>query len=364
MNNAGLITMCSFISPYRSERQMVRSKAGDEVFIEVFVDTPLSVAEERDVKGLYKRARAGEIKNFTGIDSEYQPPENPEIHINTVETPKMQRPKSLTILKFLIDQHLNGAASAWAVCGAYGDNFQALAARIAADRNLNAPLGQLRELGELVNLFANALVDEEPDMAFAVLTHLGPDAAGYRVSVRAPMSRPTKHASAFAAEFGGGGRAEAAGIDLLTDADMNRFVRIGLAHGGVRGFGSEGQTGREIIPPDRAQSARLDYLALGDWHARAKISPRCFYPGTPEPDRHKSGARGQVLAVTLEAGQSPKVTDIATANFDWPLCSLRLEAENTSEQLFESFADEMRGADRQIASDALRLLFRYAGESA
>ena len=65
---------------------MVRSKAGEGVFIEVFVDTPLDVAEKRDVKGLYKRARAGEIKNFTGIDSEYQPPENPEIHINTVET--------------------------------------------------------------------------------------------------------------------------------------------------------------------------------------------------------------------------------------------------------------------------------------
>ena len=86
MNNAGLIVMCSFISPYRAERQMVRSKAGDGVFVEVFVDTPLSVAEKRDVKGLYKRARAGEIKNFTGIDSEYQPPENPEIHIKTVET--------------------------------------------------------------------------------------------------------------------------------------------------------------------------------------------------------------------------------------------------------------------------------------
>jgi len=86
MNNAGLIVMCSFISPYRAEREMVRSKAGEGVFIEVFVDTPLSVAEERDVKGLYKRARAGEIKNFTGIDSEYQPPENPEIHIKTVET--------------------------------------------------------------------------------------------------------------------------------------------------------------------------------------------------------------------------------------------------------------------------------------
>ena len=86
MNNAGLIVMCSFISPYRAEREMVRSKADASVFIEVFVDTPLSVAEERDVKGLYKRARAGEIKNFTGIDSEYQPPENPEIHIKTVDT--------------------------------------------------------------------------------------------------------------------------------------------------------------------------------------------------------------------------------------------------------------------------------------
>ena len=85
MNNAGLIIMCSFISPYRAERQMVRSKAGEGTFIEIFVDTPLKVAEERDVKGLYKRARAGEIKNFTGIDSEYQPPKNPEIHIKTVE---------------------------------------------------------------------------------------------------------------------------------------------------------------------------------------------------------------------------------------------------------------------------------------
>jgi len=86
MNNAGLIVMCSFISPYRAERQMVRDKAGEGVFIEVFVDTPLDVAEKRDVKGLYKRARAGEIKNFTGIDSEYQAPENAEIHINTVDT--------------------------------------------------------------------------------------------------------------------------------------------------------------------------------------------------------------------------------------------------------------------------------------
>lgn len=85
MNNAGLIVMCSFISPYRAERQMVRDRTEAERFIEIFVDTPLSVAEERDVKGLYKRARAGEIKNFTGIDSEYQAPTEPDIHIKTTE---------------------------------------------------------------------------------------------------------------------------------------------------------------------------------------------------------------------------------------------------------------------------------------
>jgi len=74
MSNAGLIVMCSFISPYRAERQMVRDILGEGEFFEIFIDTPLAVAEERDVKGLYKRARAGEIKNFIGIDSEYQPP--------------------------------------------------------------------------------------------------------------------------------------------------------------------------------------------------------------------------------------------------------------------------------------------------
>ena len=85
MVDAGLITMASFISPYRAERQMARDLLEDGEFIEIFVDTPLEVAEKRDVKGLYARARAGEIKNFTGIDSEYQAPENPEITINTVD---------------------------------------------------------------------------------------------------------------------------------------------------------------------------------------------------------------------------------------------------------------------------------------
>ncbi|WP_409433864.1 sulfate adenylyltransferase subunit CysN [Litorimonas sp. RW-G-Af-16] len=85
MVDAGLITMASFISPYIAERRMARELLDDQEFIEIFVDTPLEVAEKRDVKGLYARARAGEIKNFTGIDSEYQPPQSPEIVVNTVE---------------------------------------------------------------------------------------------------------------------------------------------------------------------------------------------------------------------------------------------------------------------------------------
>ncbi|HCX10690.1 MAG TPA: adenylyl-sulfate kinase, partial [Hyphomonas sp.] len=78
------ITLVSFISPFRSERQMARNLMADGEFIEVYVDTPLSVAEDRDVKGLYKKARAGEIKNFTGIDSPYEPPQAPELRIDTV----------------------------------------------------------------------------------------------------------------------------------------------------------------------------------------------------------------------------------------------------------------------------------------
>ncbi|MEM6856758.1 MAG: sulfate adenylyltransferase subunit CysN [Pseudomonadota bacterium] len=84
MTDAGLIVLTAFISPFRAERQMVREMMEEGEFIEVFVDTPLDVAEARDVKGLYKKARAGEIKNFTGIDSPYEPPQSPEITVNTV----------------------------------------------------------------------------------------------------------------------------------------------------------------------------------------------------------------------------------------------------------------------------------------
>jgi bifunctional enzyme CysN/CysC len=83
MVDAGLIVIVSFISPFRSERGMARALVADGEFIEVFVDTPLAVAEERDPKGLYKKARRGELKNFTGIDSPYEAPEAAEVHIDT-----------------------------------------------------------------------------------------------------------------------------------------------------------------------------------------------------------------------------------------------------------------------------------------
>lgn len=210
----------------------------------------------------------------------------------------------VTCTAYLVDQHLQGAKAAWAVCGAYGDNFQTLADAIAISRGLELPMGRLRELGELVNynaygmsiedlhihpsalfeilfdypgpveflddthpifetlqsghrddwnvaqsareidvsdagqilslpcgaasnriggLFGNALVDEDPEQAFAVLTELE-DGTSYRVSIRAPRGRTSASAADIATEFGGGGRAAAAGIDALSDADLSRFI--------------------------------------------------------------------------------------------------------------------------------------------
>ena len=85
MTDAGLVVITAFISPSRSERQMVRDMMAPGEFVEVFVDTPLSVAEERDVKGLYSKARSGQLKNFVGIDSPYEAPESPDIHIDTIK---------------------------------------------------------------------------------------------------------------------------------------------------------------------------------------------------------------------------------------------------------------------------------------
>ena len=84
MVDAGLVVLVSFISPFRAERRLARERVEAGEFIEVHVDTPLDIAEERDPKGLYAKARAGELTNFTGIDSPYEAPESPEVHVDTM----------------------------------------------------------------------------------------------------------------------------------------------------------------------------------------------------------------------------------------------------------------------------------------
>jgi bifunctional enzyme CysN/CysC len=96
MADAGLIVLVSFISPFRAERALARSLMPEGDFVEVFVDTPLAVAEQRDVKGLYAKARAGVLKNFTGIDSPYEPPESPDIRIDTTQVSAPDAAETIT----------------------------------------------------------------------------------------------------------------------------------------------------------------------------------------------------------------------------------------------------------------------------
>lgn len=105
-------------------------------------------------------------------------------------------------------------------------------------------------------------------------------------------------------------------------------VRIGLAHGAVQSFGEEGAT--DVIAPDRAERAGLDYLALGDWHGQIRITDRTWYSGAPEPDRFKHNATGSALVVTVEGpGAVPDVTPLETGKFHWkrshsPCCRVRM----------------------------------------
>lgn len=100
MADAGLIVLSAFISPHREERQLVRDLLADGEFLEVYVDTPLEECEKRDPKGLYKKARAGDIKQFTGIDSEYEAPLAPEIHLNAGDkTVEQLSDECLAVLK-------------------------------------------------------------------------------------------------------------------------------------------------------------------------------------------------------------------------------------------------------------------------
>lgn len=102
--DAGVITLTSFISPYRSDRQQARTvhEQSNLPFIEIFVDTPVDVCEVRDPKGLYKKARAGEIKGFTGVDDPYEPPEAPELTVKTAE--KSAEEITAEVIDFLIEQ--------------------------------------------------------------------------------------------------------------------------------------------------------------------------------------------------------------------------------------------------------------------
>jgi len=102
--NEGYIVICALVSPYKEERNKVRQMFMNSNFIEVFVDAPLEVCEKRDTKGMYKKARAGLIKNFTGIDDPYELPENPEIHLKT-NILSLEESVNL-IIKFIIDNKL------------------------------------------------------------------------------------------------------------------------------------------------------------------------------------------------------------------------------------------------------------------
>ena len=95
MVDAGLVVITAFISPFRAERELARNLMADGEFVEVFVDTPLVVAEQRDPKGLYRKARCGELKHFTGIDSPYEVPEDPEIVIDTTSMSVQESADSL-----------------------------------------------------------------------------------------------------------------------------------------------------------------------------------------------------------------------------------------------------------------------------
>lgn len=106
MVDAGVIVLTAFISPHRQERELVRSLLGDSEFIEIHVDADLATCEQRDPKGLYKKARAGEIKNFTGIDSVYEAPEQPELYLDNGNNPVSDSVQQ--IIAYLAQQgHIN-----------------------------------------------------------------------------------------------------------------------------------------------------------------------------------------------------------------------------------------------------------------
>ena len=147
------------------------------------------------------------------------------------------------------------------------------------------------------------------------------------------------------------------------------YLRIGLAHGGVVTFGSE-DDGRETIPIDRARSAGLDYLALGDWHGFMQLSDRAFYSGSPERDRFKHQGRGICLAVTIPGPRAvPQINEVETGKFDWSKVELHLTPEQDAAQAFASVLPNASAGRRNmllrtLATGWIRLPQRIALETA
>ena len=137
-----------------------------------------------------------------------------------------------------------------------------------------------------------------------------------------------------------------AGFDLtewMVAAETGEKIRIGLAHGGVTNFGSE-DGGLDTIPPDRAKTADLDYLALGDWHGQMQISDRCWYSGTPEPDGYKHSHAAGVLLVEINDRHEPAiVTPLPTGQYVWKRIEIDFFAGNDPiEVLTHAFPDKDR----------------------
>ena len=121
-----------------------------------------------------------------------------------------------------------------------------------------------------------------------------------------------------------------------------------MAHGSVRGFSSEGEASIPIAP-ERVASARLDYLALGDWHGAVRINPRVWYSGTPEPDRYRDNASGHVLAVSIAGpGAVPAVRHVATADFRWQQQSLDIASALDVDRLTEAVGAGAVSADKTL----------------
>ncbi len=106
MLDAGIVVLSAFISPFKADREQVKAIVGEQNYIEVFVDAPIEICEQRDVKGLYKKARAGEVKNFTGIDSPYEIPDTPDV---TIQTGTLSVEESIaTLMKIILPEVKSG----------------------------------------------------------------------------------------------------------------------------------------------------------------------------------------------------------------------------------------------------------------